>query len=310
MADPAIRSGVTARKGRSLDVLSQMQVAGAHIFVADLFHEKREINSFRRDKVYWIDLCLTPRRPNATGSFVSEWGRNRTVELGSLLAFPPRKNLELVSEGGGRHVSIICQMQADMVDRWLPEPFEWTDRRLEATLDIAGDTIRPLMLRLNHELRAPGAGSELLCSAIVQQIAIELARYLASANAPDERGGLASWRLRRIDERIADPVMCFPTVTELAALCRLSPRQFSRAFKVSKGASVSDHLAQRRIEKAKRRLYTEESLDAIAAALGFASQSSFTTAFRKATGTTPDQFRRQSAANSGQKAVGGLAVRS
>ncbi|PLK26628.1 AraC family transcriptional regulator [Novosphingobium sp. TH158] len=301
MPDPVVSNAGMHRRGRSLDVLAQMDVAGAHIFVADLFHEKREVNSFRRDRVYWIDLCLTPRRPNATASFVAEWGRNRSAELGSLIAFPPRKSLELISAGGGRHVSIICQMQADLVDRWLPEPFEWTDRRLEATLDIASDTIRPLMLRLNHELRDPGAGSEELCRAIVQQIAIELARYLANANAPDERGGLASWRLRRIDERIADPHQPFPTVTELAGICRLSPRQLSRAFRISKGSSVSDHLAQRRIEKAKRRLYSDESLDAIAAELGFASQSTFTTAFRRATGTTPDQFRRQTSAGSGAK---------
>jgi AraC family transcriptional regulator len=302
MADPPILARQASRKGRSLDVLAQLDVPGAYIFVADLFHDKREMNSFRRDKVYWIDLCLTPRRPNATARFIADWVPNRRVELGSLLAFPPRKSIELISAGGGRHVSIICQMQAGMVDRWLPDPFEWTDRRLEATLDIAGDTIRPLMLRLNHELRRRGAGSEALCEAIVQQVAIELARYLASANAPDERGGLASWRLRRIDERIADPALPFPTVAELAEVCRLSPRQFSRAFKVSKGSSVSDHLAERRIEKAKRRLYSNQSLNEISISLGFASQSTFTTAFRKATGTTPDQFRKQALAGANAQA--------
>lgn len=280
------------RRERSLDILAEMNVPGAQVFIADLYHEKFETNNFRRDKVYWVDLCLTPRRPNASACFVSDWSSSRTVEMGSLLAFPPGKRLRLTS-AGGRHVSLICQLQAALVDRWLPADFAWTDRRLEGALDIASDTIRPLMLRLNHELRNPDVGAAELCSGIVQQLAIELARYLEKANACDERGGLATWRVRLVNERIADAAQTFPTAAELAQLCRLSTRQFSRAFKATKGSPISDHLAQRRIELAKRRLCTDESLASIAAGLGFASQATFTTAFRRSTGTTPGQFRKR-----------------
>ncbi len=152
------------------------------------------------------------------------------------------------------------------------------------------------MLRLNEELKRPSSGSAELCNAIVAQLAIELARHFAAASAADTKGGLASWRLRLVDERIADPGEIYPTAAELASLCRLSPRQFGRAFRASRGSSISDYLAQARTEAAKRRLFTTDSLTQIANALGYASQSSFSAAFRRSTGTTPGQFRNQTSA--------------
>lgn len=279
-------------QGRRLEIDAQIELTSAHVSIARLYHEAPDTNLFFRDGLYWLDLCLTPRRPNAMGRYCSHWNSSRFVQLGSLLAFPPGERLELRS-AGGRHVSLICQLQAEAVDRWLPDDFFWSERRLEATLSLASETIRMLMLRLNHELRNPQAGSVELCEAILQQIAIELARYLAATKEPDAKGGLALWRLRVIDERIADSSRAYPSATELAALCRLSVRQFGRAFRTSRGCSISDYLAHTRMDVAKRRLYTAQPLADIARSLGFSSQSSFTAAFRRATGTTPSEFRKR-----------------
>lgn len=294
----ARKEGRRGSPARSLNVAAQVQLSLAHVFIADLNHEKPEKNHFRRDKVFWIDLCLTPRRPNASARFVDHWAPARTMEMGSLIAFPPRARLELIS-AGGRHASIICQLQAPAVEKWLPDDFTWTERRLEASLNIASDTIRPLMLRFNHELRNPGPGSLELCESLASILAIELARYFAAASSTDEKGGLASWRLRLIDDRISDRSLPFPSVNELARLCRLSTRQLSRAFKASRGSSISHFLAQTRIEAAKRKLYSDACIAYISAILGFSSQSSFTVAFRRATGTTPDQFRKRIRVGSG-----------
>lgn len=294
----ARKEGRKGSPARSLHVAAEVQLSIAHVFIAELSHEKPEKNHFRRDKVFWMDLCLTPRRPNASARFVDHWAPARTMEMGSLIALPPRTRLELTS-AGGRHVSLICQMQASAVEKWLPEDFVWTERRLEASLNIASDTIRPLMLRFNHELRNPGPGSVELCESLASILAIELARYFAAASSTDEKGGLASWRLRLIEDRISDRSLPFPTVNELAKLCRLSTRQLGRAFKTSRGSSISDFLAQTRIEAAKRKLYSDTCIADISAILGFSSQSSFTAAFRRATGTTPDQFRKRIWAGSG-----------
>jgi len=149
------------------------------------------------------------------------------------------------------------------------------------------------MLRLNEELKGISEGSVELCDAIIAQLAIELARHFSAASAADTKGGLASWRLRIVDDRIGDVSAIYPTAAELASLCRLSPRQFSRAFRASRGCSISDYLAQARIEAAKRKLFTKDSIAQIAIALGYSSQSSFSAAFRQRTGTTPGRFRSQ-----------------
>lgn len=286
------KTAVKHKPARSLEVDAQIQLATAHVMIARLNHDGPDTNLFRRDRVYWIDLCLTPRRPNADARFRDHWSPGRAVQLGSLIAFPPRMRLELRSSGG-RHASLLCQLQANEVERWLPEDFVWTERRLEASLNIANETIKWLMLRLNEELKTPCDSSVEVCNAIVALLAIELARHFTAASAVDTKGGLASWRLRLADERISDPAAVYPTATELAALCRLSPRQFSRAFRASRGCSIGDYLAQTRIETAKRKLFSKESIAQIASILGFSSQSSFTAAFKRSTGTTPNQFRKR-----------------
>jgi len=287
------RNASVARKQvRQLEVDAEIPLANAHVILARLYHDGPDRNFFRRSRVYWIDLCLTPRRPNADARFCDHWAAARFTQLGSLIALPPRERLELRSKGG-RHVSLLCQLQAHEVDRWLPEDFAWTERRLEASLNIANDTIHSLMMRLHEELKRPRNGTLELCNAIVAQLAIELARHFAAASGADTKGGLASWRLRIVDERVADPHAIYPTAGELALLCRLSPRQFSRAFRVSRGSAISDYLAQTRIDVAKRKLYTKASIADVSMSLGFSSQSSFTAAFKRSTGTTPAQFRKR-----------------
>jgi AraC family transcriptional regulator len=102
---------------------------------------------------------------------------------------------------------------------------------------------------------------------------------------------LAPWRLRIIDERL-EALRVAPTLAELAGLCSLSVRQLTRGFRASRGCSIGEYVAQSQIDHAKRLLASEESVKTIAYSMGFASPSSFSYAFRRATGLTPRQFRQ------------------
>jgi len=270
-------------------ISAELELPSARVQLARLNHGSGSDNMFRRDNVFWMDVCLTPRRPNERARYVERWGPHRFSPLGPVIALPPGETLQLVS-GGGRRTSLICQLPAGAVQRWLPEDFELTDRRLEACLDIASATIRSLLLRLAQELHDRAPGFEVLSEAIASQLAVELARYLLAGSEAVDTGGLASWRLRVIDTRLAKPGPP-PTLSDLAALCNLSVRQLTRGFRTSRGCSVGDYMAQRRIEAAKRRLATDEGIKAIATSMGFSSQSTFTYAFRRAAGVTPRQFR-------------------
>lgn len=247
---------------------------------------------FLRDSHYWLDMCLTPRPEKVRGCYRDRWGPHRFERLGEIFLVPPQEALHLRSDAGGSQVSIVCEIRAEAVNRWLDGDIEWTDRRLGASLDIAQPHIRSCLFRLAEEARRPGSGSTVLVEMIAGQLAIEVARYCEAIAEGPITGGLASWRMRLIDERLQQ-LGEVPTLDELAALCSISIRQLTRGFRASRGCSIGDHIAQTRIELAKRLLGTPESIKAIAFSLGFASASSFSYAFRRATGSAPREFRQR-----------------
>jgi AraC family transcriptional regulator len=165
----------------------------------------------------------------------------------------PGEALHVRTDAGSNQASIACELHADAVERWLEGGLEWTDRRLAGGLDIVHPHIRSCLSRLAEEARHGGTGSKALAEMLAGQLAIELARYLEAIAEGPITGGLASWRLRLIDERLhrlGPP----PTLGELAELCNLSIRQLTRGFRSSRGCTIGDHMAQTRIEMAKRML--------------------------------------------------------
>lgn len=107
---------------------------------------------------------------------------------------------------------------------------------------------------------------------------------------------LSSPRMNRVVEYVEANLHRQITLTELAEVASLSVFHFSRKFKNRFGISPLQYLANRRVDAAQRMLReTNEPVSHIAIACGFASQSHFTTVFKKVTGTTPAAFRKAEA---------------
>ena len=107
------------------------------------------------------------------------------------------------------------------------------------------------------------------------------------------RGGLSAWQERvvaaYIEEHLADPI----PIATLAQLARLSTYYFCRAFKQSFGVPPHRYHTNRRIERAKAMLANAApSVTDIGSRVGFSETSSFSAAFRKATGLTPTAYHR------------------
>jgi len=246
-----------------------------------IFHEK---------DAYWLDLCLTPRPNKTRARYCDRWGPHRFERVGPVFFLPRGETLQFRSDGGSVQSSIICQLKPEPLGELLETKLEWTDRRLQAGLDISNGNIRSLLRRLGAELRYPGLASQTMAELIAGQIHIELGRYCMAIDEAPATGGLASWRLRIIDERLAE-VREAPTLSELAELCNMSVRQLTRGFRASRGCSIGDYITQSRIDTAKRLLDSDESIKSIARSMGFASASSFSYAFRRGAGVTPRAFR-------------------
>ena len=249
-------------------------------------------NIFRKDDSYSLDFCLTPRPRNARACYPDRWGSKRFEPLGHVFLVPPGESMLARSDSTGRQLSLFCQFRREAMGEWIEEELAWTDRHLAAGLDIRDANIQSLLMRLVQEVKHPGFARDMLVELITAQLAIELTRYRQASGEVAASGGLAPWRLRLIDERLAQ-AGAVPTLEELARLCGLSVRQLTRAFRVSRGRSIGDGVADSRTGQARRMLATDQSVKAIAYTLGFASPSSFCYAFRRATGETPGHYRQR-----------------
>jgi len=150
-------------------------------------------------------------------------------------------------------------------------------------------------LKLKAALDVSLADDTKYCEALGVVLAHDLARLAPDArrSARKFRGGLAGWQqqtvARHIEERLAEHV----SLASLAALVRLSPYHFSRAFKQSFGMPPHRFHTHRRIERAKALLGNPQvSATEVGMAVGFSSASAFTMSFRKVTGITPSDYRR------------------
>jgi len=121
-----------------------------------------------------------------------------------------------------------------------------------------------------------------------------LARVDGSRAAPVRPyGGLAPGSLRRVVDHIEADLSRAFTIEELAKVAGVSSRHFIRAFRESAGQTPLRYVYDLRLERAKeflldsRRTATEIALDC-----GFSHAQHFSTAFKKATGLTPSDFRR------------------
>jgi len=133
------------------------------------------------------------------------------------------------------------------------------------------------------------------CEALGVVLAHELVRRSAGTRRvePPARGGLAAWQQRTVCRYIEEHIAAQIPLATLAHLVRLSTYHFCRAFKRSFGAPPHRYHNARRIEHAKTLLaQPARSVTEIALKVGFSETSSFTAAFRKATGTTPTVYRR------------------
>jgi AraC family transcriptional regulator len=115
-------------------------------------------------------------------------------------------------------------------------------------------------------------------------------RFAKSRRAPRSR--LSRAEIARVIEYIDANLSANLALTELAGTVSLSPHHFSSVFKNTFGISPYQFVIRRRVERAKVLLVARRTpIAEIASAVGFSSQSHFTTAFRKATGATPRTYR-------------------
>jgi AraC family transcriptional regulator len=165
-------------------------------------------------------------------------------------------------------------------------------RDLSAFMDVP---LNSMMEQVREELLRRKA-SALFLQGIAQAIAIHLARnYAEKANeAHSGSPALPGYKLRQLTEWMAENVSEEFNLDRLAAQAGLSKFYFNRLFKSALGMSPSRYHINLRMDEARRLLReTKKSVVEVALDVGYANPSHFAQLFRRETGLSPSDYRRQ-----------------
>jgi len=233
---------------------------------------------------------LTQRMERRSGKSVA----NGTFRPGVVIIIP---------EGSSSRWNI--PKPVDVVQLYLPQA---TLRRVAdesetaTTTDLMERTAHPDPITSRLLLSAAGVleGNRALDTLFRHQLTNLLATRLLAAHTSSPTtfqptiGGLSPKVLLRVIERLRSDSDADVSLDALASDAGLSRFHFCRAFKESTGLSPHAWLRQYRLEQAMNMLRnTDVSIVAVAAELGYASQTAFAAAFRRLTGETPSEWRRR-----------------
>lgn len=156
---------------------------------------------------------------------------------------------------------------------------------------FADDELWTLIKLLAGAVGDPDPSSQLYGDGLVTAILARFARRSGRSSAKER--GLARWQLRKVLDYLDAHLPETVQLTTLAELAGLSQAHFARAFKISTGCAPYQWQLRARIDRARALLLrTNDSLDDVAAATGFADAAHFGRTFRRQTGMTPANWRR------------------
>lgn len=288
---PARNSGLVSdifRPGRWQDV-SERDVSSFSAICGQYERDQPSAGSWHADQIHYFDLSLSGRPDTSHGCFADAFRDYQ--RLGRIFFVPAGHRCN--GEGGAgqqRNLFVFLRTRSEYPDEAMFDGGSAPE--LRQCLNLKCAAIEDLLVRIAREMAAPGFASEMMLEGLGITLLVETARMLKSLRPHDTRkGGLPPWRLKIIEDRIRSGEH-LPSVAELADLCGISRRQLMRAFREETGQTLGAFVQQQAQDRA-RTLLAEggEPIAMIAARIGFGSAAAFSTAFRRATGQSPRDFR-------------------
>ncbi|GAA1755280.1 AraC family transcriptional regulator [Streptomonospora arabica] len=159
--------------------------------------------------------------------------------------------------------------------------------------DTDGRSLWNIATLLVHEIESQKAGRSLVLEHLAQILLVYMLRsHAGSSHEP------LGWLASVADDGIGAALRAIHaeprhrwTLEELAETAMMSRSAFAANFRNRVGRPPLDYLIEWRMQLARAALRTEDSLTAIAGAIGYKSESAFSTAFRRVVGMSPREFR-------------------
>lgn len=179
-----------------------------------------------------------------------------------------------------RYRQYVHGMRDEIADSNGPHLTDPVVKRLTAALALASE----------RGSEFDGLYAEAVRLAIVTRI-LSL-QNVAESTLNRQAAPLQKWRLKRVLDYIKTHYSDTIRLKDLAKAAGLSRMHFAAQFRIATGVRPREFIVQHRIEMSRRLLAeTNDSVVEIALAVGFQSQSHFTTVFRQCVGETPSRWR-------------------
>lgn len=152
--------------------------------------------------------------------------------------------------------------------------------------------LRQYMEQIVAELNRPETGRALMCEWLTRAVLMTLRRQLDLQGLSNDRGPLSNKALAIYRQLVERHFRGHWTVEQYAEQLGLSPARLNRLCKQLLGKTAKTLPQERLLLEAKRRLiYTRSNLEEVAYDLGFHDPAYFSRFFKRATGSTPGDFR-------------------
>lgn len=212
---------------------------------------------------------------------------------GGFVLCPPNADANVMVDGQHQTLTLAIPYQELLVSAGVGHllPLDGNFGELHQATQSDAAVIR-IVAQIWAESKQADPFTSLATEGLVLQLVSRLIQ-LKGLKAKNRVTGLADWQVRRVTDYVLANMDEEITLSKLSQLFNLCPQYFCTAFALTVGQPPYRWLRMLRIERAKA-LLTDRKLNMndIAFSIGFSSQSSFSTAFRKATGMTPSSYRR------------------
>nr|WP_218644040.1 AraC family transcriptional regulator [Pseudomonas gingeri] len=228
----------------------------------------------KRSFVLASDLEVVPVEAMSVFSAVG----STTAQLGDGADFAHIGGHVLLDQASGR-------LLADVLPPWIHVPA--ASRQAKA--------FRWLLDQLVEERASELPGVQLASAQLAQLLFIQILRAHLSTSAPMPAG----WLRALADTRIApalrlmhgDPARAWH-LDELARACAMSRTTFALRFRTTAGVAPLTYLTEWRMRLAERALREDNRpMAVLAQTLGYSSESAFSNAFKRVTGSSPKAYR-------------------
>lgn len=239
------------------------------------------------DYTYRPSLRIVPHRhESAYVSVVLAGGYEESLQSGARMCpagtvtfhLPNEQHADRFGADGAR----IFTMELDA--RWLAHA---TDLAPVPAI-FRGGAVASLMTRASAEFARMDEFSPLTIEGLAYETIAEVMRATTTSGRVPPR-----W-LERARELVSEQFRERLTLDAIAAHAGVHPAHLVREYRRYYGMTIGDAIRARRVEIATHRLsMSNDPIADIALDAGFASQSHFSTAFRKVTGMSPARYRRR-----------------